>query len=367
MDNSEKIYLLALHKAFGIGDITAKKLFQACGSAEAIFKEKREKLQKIYGIGKATIDGLMKSSLLQNAEKELIFCDKNNIEVHGFLDQTYPEKLKHCSDGPLLIFTKGNVYFEKQRSVSIIGTRMMTNYGKSFLEEFMAEIKIHNPIIISGLAYGVDIYAHKLALEHNLQTIAVLAHGLDVIYPKIHQKYADQMQEYGGIISDFWSKTNPDRENFIKRNRIVAGISEATIVIESAKKGGSLITADIANSYHRDVFAVPGRVTDTYSQGCNELIKQNKAALLSSVSDLVYFLNWDIQDNKPKTIQKQLFLELSDIEQTIYQFLLENGKQTLDHISLHCEIPIFKTAPILLDLELKGALRPHPGKIFEAI
>jgi DNA processing protein len=244
---------------------------------------------------------------------------------------------------------------------------MMTNYGKSFLQEFMADIKPYDPLIISGLAYGVDIFAHKLAIMHNLQTVAVLAHGLDTVYPKAHQKYIQQLQENGGVISDFWSKTNPDRENFIKRNRIVAGISEATIVIESAKKGGSLITADIANSYNRDVFAVPGRSKDIFSQGCNDLIKQNKAALLTSVKDLEYFLNWDIRNVSPKTIQKKLFVELSGIENVIYEYLQQNGKQNLDLIALHCQIPIFKTAPILLDLELKGAVRPLPGKMFEAI
>ncbi len=367
MNHTEKMYLLALQKANGIGDITAKKLLQACGSAEAIFKEKPARLERIYGIGKVTLSGLKDQSLLGDSEKELNFCDKNQIDILGFLDEKYPEKLKHCPDGPILLFSKGNMKFKGKKTISIIGTRMMTNYGKSFLQEFMADIKSYDPIIISGLAYGVDVFAHKLAIKHNLQTVAVLAHGLDIIYPKAHQKYVQQFQENGGIISDFWSKTNPDRENFIKRNRIVAGISEATIVVESAKKGGSLITADIANSYNRDVFAVPGRSKDIFSQGCNDLIKQNKAALLTSVKDLEYFLNWDIQNIPPKTIQKKLFIELSEMENVIYQFLQQNGKHELDLISLHCQIPIFKTATILLDLELKGAVRPLPGKMFEAI
>ncbi len=367
MNSLEKMYLLALQKANGIGDITAKKLLQTCGSAEAIFKEKSSRLEKIYGIGKATLAGLKDQSLLRDSEKEFNFCTKNQIDIFGFLDENYPEKLRHCPDGPILIFSKGNIKFKEKKIISIIGTRMMTNYGKSFLQEFMADIKHYDPLIISGLAYGVDIYAHQLAMKHNLQTVAVLAHGLDTIYPKVHQKYALQLQENGGVISEFWSKTNPDRENFIKRNRIVAGISEATVVIESAKKGGSLITADIANSYNRDVFAVPGRSKDIFSQGCNDLIKHNKAALLTSVKDLEYFLNWDMQHVSPKTIQKKLFIELSETEQIIYQFLQQNGKQTLDLISLHCQIPIFKTAPVLLDLELKGAVRPLPGKMFEAI
>ena len=367
MNNLEKMYLLALQKANGIGDITAKKLLQTCGSAEAIFKEKPARLEKIYGIGKTTLAGLKDQSLLRDSEKEFNFCIKNQIEIRSFLDKNYPEKLKHCPDGPILLFLKGNVQFEEKKIISIIGTRMMTNYGKSFLQEFMADIKQYDPLIVSGLAYGVDVHAHKLAMKHSLQTVAVLAHGLDTIYPKVHQKYALQLQENGGVLSDFWSKTNPDRENFIKRNRIVAGISEASIVIESAKKGGSLITADIANSYNRDVFAVPGRSKDIFSQGCNDLIKYNKAALLTSVKDLEYFLNWKLQHVPPKTIQKKLFIELSDTEQIICKFLQENGKQSIDLISLHCQIPVFKAAPVLLDLELKGAVRPLPGKMFEAI
>ncbi len=228
-------------------------------------------------------------------------------------------------------------------------------------------VKAYNPVIISGLAYGVDIHAHKLALEHNLQTVGVLAHGLDRIYPAIHKKYADKMLKNGGLITDFWSGTNPDRENFVKRNRIVAGLSQATIVIESAEKGGSLITADIANSYNRDVFAVPGRITDAYSRGCNQLIKINKAAALTSAKDIAYILGWEKDDEKKKSIQQQLFVELNDTEKQVYNYLLKEGKQQLDVIALHCNLPIFKIATLLLTLELKGVIKPLPGKIFEAI
>jgi predicted Rossmann fold nucleotide-binding protein DprA/Smf involved in DNA uptake len=208
--------------------------------------------------------------------------------------------------------------------------------------------------------------AHQLAIENGLQTIGVLAHGLNQIYPKTHKKYMAKMEENGGFITEFWSSTNPDKENFVRRNRIVAGIAEATIVIESADKGGSLITANLANDYNRDVFAVPGRVTDKYSQGCNNLIKTQKANVLTTAADLIYILNWDIE-KKTKPIQKQLFVNLEPDEQKIYDFLLKNGKELLDSIALQCDFPIFKISGMLLNMELKGVIRPLPGKLFEAI
>ena len=367
MKSERTLYYLALQSVEGIGDINAKKLVVHCGSAEAVFKEKAKNLEKIDGIGSKIIQSIKNSKQLHEAEAELDFIDKNDIKVSAFLDDDYPERLKHCIDGPILLFQKGKINLKKQRIISIVGTRMITNYGKSFLKELIADLKNYNPVIISGLAYGVDVFAHQQAMENDLQTIGVLAHGLDAIYPKIHQKESEKMLKNGGLFTEFWSNTNPDRENFVKRNRIVAGLSEATIVVESADRGGSLITADIANSYNRDVFAVPGRSTDIYSKGCNQLIKSNKAALITSVKDLEYILNWEKEDKKPKSIQKQLFIELSIEEQKVYDYLLKEGKQSLDLIALYCEIPIQKTAAILFNLEMKGTVKPLPGKIYEAI
>jgi DNA processing protein len=225
---------------------------------------------------------------------------------------------------------------------------------------------------VSGFAYGVDIAAHQAAMDNNLQTIGVLAHGLNQIYPKVHKKYLLKMEENGGFMTDFWSTSNPDRENFIKRNRIVAGISEATIVIESADKGGSLITANMANDYNREVFAVPGRTSDKYSQGCNNLIKTQKAHVLTSAADLIYMLNWDLgvgskSHHGKKAVQKQLFVDLETEEQRIYDFLQKNGKEQMDTLALQCELPIFKLSSLLLSMELKGVVRPLPGKLFEAV
>ena len=368
MKNKEILYYLILQAAEGIGDINAKKLISHCGSAQAVIEEKPNNLEKIPGIGSYTIKGLKNTSIYNTAEKELEFINNNNVDALTFLEEEYPKNLKHCVDGPILIFQKGNINLSKQRIISIVGTRLITNYGKAFLEEFMSELGRYNPIIVSGLAYGIDIFAHQQAIKNNLQTLAVLAHGLDTVYPKKHNREAVEMQKNGGLLTEFWSNTNPDRENFVKRNRIVAGLSEATIVIESASKGGSLITAGIANSYNRDVFALPGRTTDLYSKGCNHLIKTNQAALINTVNDLAYLLNWETEDkNSKKVIQKQLFVALDEHEENIYNFLLKEGKQNLDLIALKCKYPIHKTANLLLNLELKGVTKPLPGKIYEAV
>ena len=368
MKNQDLLYYLALQCVDGIGDKNAKKLITHCGSAQAVFEEKSKNLQKIIGIGSHVVNAIQNANYLQKAEKEIRFINNNKIEVSTFLEKEYPKKLKYCADGPILLFQKGKIALAERKIISIVGTRNITNYGKSFLKEFIQELKKYNPIIISGLAYGVDIFAHQQAMENNLQTIAVLAHGLDRLYPKAHYEEATKMMENGGLFSEFWSNTNPDRENFVKRNRIVAGLSEATIVIESDIKGGSLITADIASSYNRDVFAVPGRITDAYSKGCNQLIKSNKAAMITSVKDLEYILNWKLDEEKnPKVIQKQLFVDLNSEEQNMYDYLLKEGKQSLDTIALACKKPIYKTATTLLNLEIKGLIKPLPGKIFEAI
>ena len=241
----------------------------------------------------------------------------------------------------------------------------MSSYGRDFCNNLIEELAEHNPIIVSGFAYGVDICAHKAAIKNKLQTIAVIAHGFEQIYPKVHKKYINSVNENGGFLTEFWSKEEPLRENFLKRNRIVAGISKATIIIESAEKGGSLVTADIANSYDKDVFSVPGRTTDLYSKGCNNLIKNNKAHLLTSANDIVTMLNWDIEKKPRKPIQKQLFIELNTDEQKIYDLLQKEGKQVLDVIAIACNIPIFKLSSILLQMELKGVSKPLPGKMFE--
>ncbi len=366
MNDQELFYLLALQKVEGVGDIIAKKLLQHCGNAEAIFKSKSSQLSGIDGIGTVLLKNIKDKTIFESADKELKFIKSNNINTVFFKDDNYPEKLKHCIDGPVLLFTSGKIDFANRKIISIVGTRQITSYGTEFCKKLITDLAPLNPIIVSGFAYGVDIVAHQAAMENDLQTIGVVAHGLNQIYPKVHTKYVAKMEQNGGFITEFWSASNPDKENFVKRNRIVAGISEATIVIESADKGGSLITANMANDYNRDVFAVPGRTTDKFSQGCNNLIKTQKANVLTSAADLLYILNWDIQ-KETKPVQKQLFVTLDNEEQKIYDYLQKNGKELLDTIALKCEFPIYKISGMLLNMELKGVIRPLPGKLFEAI
>jgi len=366
MNITDLQYILALQRAPNLGDRTAKKLIARLGSAAAIFKEKRQNLLKIEGIGALKLKGLLDPANFEAAEKEIEFIQNEQLETHYFLDDNYPEKLKHCHDSPILLFSKGNIQLNNRRIISIVGTRKITSAGKAFVEQFIEELSPLHPIIVSGFAYGVDIAAHRAAIDHNLQTIGCLAHGFDQIYPKVHARYVDEVLKNGGFFSDFWSSDKFDRNNFLKRNRIIAGLSEATVVIESAEKGGSLVTADIANSYNREVFAVPGRPGDKYSKGCNNLIKSNNAHLLSSAADLVYMLGWKLEE-EIKPIQQQLFIDLDNEEQQIYDHLKEKGKSQLDTIALYCDFPTFKAASILLNMELKGVIRPLPGKLFEAI
>jgi len=367
MSENKLLYTLALQHVPKIGDITAKKLISHCGSAEAVFKEKKQNLLKIDGIGSIVLSELFDTYHIEEAEKELKFISDHDISCLLFTDNDYPDKLKHCIDSPIALFSSGNINLKQQHIISIVGTRKITTSGIAFCKKLVEELSPFNPVIVSGFAYGADITAQKNAIKHNLQTIGCLAHGLNQVYPKAHKKYVVEVEKHGGFLTEFWSIENPERENFLKRNRIIAGLSEATIVIESAEKGGSLVTADIANSYNREVFAVPGRTTDSQSVGCNNLIKYQKAQLLSNPLDVAYMLNWQLEDEVKPAVQKQLFVELDHDEKVIYNYLKKNDKQLLDVIALECSMPTFKTASILLNMELKGVIRPLPGKLFELI
>ncbi|APG60842.1 DNA-processing protein DprA [Christiangramia salexigens] len=366
MNSEELFYTLALQHVPNLGDASAKKLIRKFGKAENIFKEKKSSLLKISGVGQVRIRELFDTQHLKAAEKELKFIEAQNINCHFYQNEDYPERLKHCLDGPVLLFSRGKIQIKNRKLLSVVGTRQITNHGTSFCEKLIEELAPLDPVIISGFAYGVDITAQKAAIKHGLQTIGCLAHGLNQIYPKIHKKYMQPIEENGGFFTDFWSSDKFDRNNFLKRNRVIAGLSEATIVIESAEKGGALVTADIAQSYDREVFAVPGRASDKFSSGCNNLIKSQKAHVLTSAADLVYILNWKLSE-APKAVQKQLFVELDNEEQQLYDFLKVQGKTELDLVALNCSLPTFKTASLLLNMELKGVVRPLPGKLFEVI
>lgn len=361
----ELIYRIGLTMIPGVGAKLAKNLVAHCGSAEAVFREKKQALAKVPGIGEKGAKSIAQQEVLLQAEEEIRFIEKEGVTPIYFLDENYPRRLKLCEDGPLMLFYQGNADLNKRQVIAIVGTRNATEYGKQFCASFMKDLKQYNPLVISGLAYGIDSAAHKDSLQNGIPTVAVLGHGLDRIYPATNRKLAEKMKENGGLLTEFISGTNPDRENFPKRNRIVAGISDAVIVVEAAKKGGALITAEIANSYNRDVFAVPGRLGDTFSEGCNWLIRTNKAAMIESVNDLQYILGWEQQESMNREAQTKLFVELEGVEKQIFDQLNANGqKMELDLLCMKLEMPVGKVLPSLMSLELKNLVKSLPGRLY---
>ncbi|MDA7558733.1 DNA-processing protein DprA [Flavobacteriaceae bacterium] len=366
MLDEDLLFALALQCAPNIGDITAKKLITHCGSPEGVLNESKKSLLKITGIGSYTINQLNKSLLLHQAEKELTFIKNNHIRVRYYQNDSYPTLLKQCVDGPILLFQRGNISIKNRPIISIVGARKITNQGIANCEAIIEKLSPYNPIIVSGFAYGADITAQKSAIKHHLQTIGCLAHGLNQIYPKAHRKYMSAVENHGGFFTDFWSTDKFVKSNFLKRNRIIAGLSEATIIIESAERGGSLVTADIANSYNREVFAVPGRINDSQSVGCNNLIKFQRAHMLSLAEDIPYILNWKFQLHH---LEKNSLVhhDLEADERRVYNFLLVRDKDSIDNIARTCQMPVFKMSSLLLNMELKGLVKPLSGKYFEII
>ncbi len=351
-----------------IGSINAKKLIAYCGGVEAVFKQSKKALLKIPGIGDCLATEISNQKILSKAEQEIEFINKFDIKSHFYLDSEYPERLRQCEDCPIVLFVKGKteINFNREKFISIVGTRKATDYGKQVCEKLISGLseKGYNPIIVSGLAYGIDIIAHKSALKNNLQTFAVLGHGLDSMYPTAHRNVAKEIFETGALITDFPSKTKFDRNNFIKRNRIIAGLSDATIVIESGEQGGALITADLANSYNREVFAVPGNVGAKYSQGCNQLIKANKAALIETPEDIEFFLGWEPVNTQRQPKQITLFSELTAEEQIIVDYLKTVEHESIDLICIKTQLPVSKVSSLLLNLEFAGMVKSKPGKVF---
>ncbi len=348
-----------------IGDINARKLVSHFGSVEAIFNESYRNLTRIPGIGSGLAKYISNRSYLDIAEKEAEYVTKNNIRTFFYLNNDYPFRLKQCDDSPVVFFFKGNCDLNTSKILSVVGTRSATIEGKEICEKILAGLAEGHPdlIIVSGLAYGIDITSHKAAMSNNLQTIGVLGHGFKTIYPAIHRSIAEAMIRNGGLITDFFSDALPERNNFIKRNRIIAGLSDATLVIQSDLKGGALITADIANSYNRDVFAVPGRPEDQYSAGCNSLIKSNKAALVESSQDIEYFMDWQPEKSR-EPVQRSLFTELNETEKKVYELLSDAGELTIDAICRSIDLPIVKLSPLLLQMEFKGVIKCYPGNIY---
>lgn len=348
----------------GVGGITGKKLISYCGGVEGVLREKQQNLLKIPGVGLHLARAITSHQLAEKAEKEIAFIEKHNIRPLFFLDKEYPARLKHCEDGPVLLFVKGNADLNAEKVVGVVGTRSVTEYGREKCEEVVRGLQTHGALVVSGLAYGVDACAHKAALDHSLLTAAVLGHGLDRIYPPLHTKLARRIIDQGALVTDFLTGTRPDRENFPRRNRIIAGLCDAVVIVEAASSGGALITANIANSYNRDVFAIPGRTSDPFSAGCNKLIKSNKAQLMENIADLEYIMGWDRESNR-KNLQKPLFAELSADEEKMVGFLRNHPEAGIDFIVANAGYPTSKVNELLLNLEFKGVVKPLPGKLFK--
>ncbi|MFY9153851.1 MAG: DNA-processing protein DprA [Prolixibacteraceae bacterium] len=358
-------YKIAISLIPGIGAITARNLIAYVGSVEGVFQEKEKNLMKIPGIGEVNAQRVVRQNVLERAKREVDFIQKNKIQTFFYLDESYPSRLKNCSDAPIILFYKGNANLNEKRIISVVGTRNATNYGKEICDELIRSFseKSYPLIVVSGLAYGIDIHAHKACLKYNVPTVGVFAHGLDKIYPAIHAQFATKMLENGGLITDFVSQSNIDRQNFLRRNRIIAGLADATIIVESAEKGGALVTADIANSYNRDVFAFPGRSTDPFSKGCNKIIKLNEAILVENQADIEKAMNWDVKASTPKFIQTSLFAELTPEEQKLID-LLKGGDRFVDEITMETKISMSKVSALLLELEFKGLVISLPGKMY---
>ena len=359
------LHQVALTFIKNVGPSLAKSLLTHFESAEQIFKTPKAKLVHVPGLGEKRVSDLGFSAALERAEEELRFMEKNDIRPIFYTDPAYPKRLKNCADGPILLYAKGNAELNRQHVISIVGTRNATDYGKQLCSELVEELKQYNVLIVSGLAFGIDVCAHKECLKQDMSTVGVLGHGLDRIYPALNRSTADKMLEQGGLLSEYPSGTIPDRENFPQRNRIVAGMSDATVVIEAGIKGGALITAEIANSYNRDVFAFPGRVDDEYSEGCNFLIRNNKAALLTCAADLAYSLGWERLDEiKPKE-QLALFMDLADDERVIFDIIHEHKLPlAIDDLAIKANMPMSQLTMNLLNMEMQGFIRSLPGKTY---
>lgn len=364
--NDNLKYKIALSLIPGVGGVLARNLVAYVGSPEGVFTESLKALKKIPGIGEVNARRIKNAEVLESAEKELEFIQKHKIKTYFYLDKNFPRRLRNCEDAPILFYSKGEMNLDEQRIISIVGTRNATDYGKQVCDELIQQFskKNYNILVVSGLAYGIDVQAHKSALKYNVPTAGVLGHGLDRIYPSLHKETAKKMLDCGGLISDFPSGTKIDPPNFLRRNRIIAGLADATVVVESAAKGGSLVTADIASSYNRDVFAFPGRAGDIYSTGCNNLIRNSGAALINGIDDLEYFMGWE--DNPAQTVvQSSMFVELNELEQKIVDLFKKEGDLFIDQISGELQMLPSKISTQLLSLEFKNVIIALPGQMYK--
>ncbi len=354
------LYKIAVTKIPNVGAVTAKNLISYCGGVEEVFKSSRSKLLKIPGVGTKTIDSILSKMALNTAEQELNFIQEHDIQVLFYLDEKYPHRLKNYLDSPAILYYKGNANLNHDRIVGIVGTRKPTPEGQLICESLVEGLRKYDVLVISGLAYGIDACAHQSCVARQIPNIGVLGHGLKRIYPAVHKKLAQSMVQHGGLLTEFGSDKGPDREHFPMRNRIIAGMCDALIVVQTARKGGSMISADMANRYSKDVFAVPGRLNDEMYKGCNHLIKTHKASLLESAEDIAYVMRWD---ETRKVISKQIVMPiLEPQEKMIVDLLKENSEIDIDNLTHASQLSSSEMATLLLGLEFKGIIKTLPGK-----
>ena len=364
---TDLLYQIALTLIPNIGDVHAKALVNIYGDAQSIFKAKKKELESIEGIGAVRAGSIKNFSDFKSSEDEIVFIEKYKISTLFITDKNYPQRLLNCYDSPPLLYYRGNADLNSSKIIAIVGTRNNSEYGRAACENLIEGLANENILVVSGLAFGIDTIAHKAALKNNLQTIGVLAHGLDRIYPAQNKTLARQMAERGGLLTEFISNSNPDKQNFPKRNRIVAGISDAVIVVETGKKGGSLITAELGNSYNKDVFAIPGRIHDNKSEGCNYLIKNNKASLITCADDLLEMMNWRPAIKPALKKQRELFIELTVDEKAMVDILQQKVQVQIDELYFKSGLSSSAVAAALLMLEMQGIVASLPGKVYKLI
>ena len=366
--HTQLLHRVALTLVPNIGPVQARILVDHFGDAPAVFKAKRSLLDKLEGIGEVRSASIKTFSNFKRAEEEISFIEKYKITPLFLTDEAYPRRLLHCYDPPTMLYYRGSAHLNASKIIAVIGTRSKTDYGKQLTEKLVAELAHQQVVVVSGLALGIDAVAHRAAIKNNIPTVAVIAHGLDKIYPAEHTGLAkDILKESGGLLTEFMSSTKPDKHHFPSRNRVVAGICDATVVVETDVKGGSMITAELANGYNKDVFAFPGRTIDTKSAGCNYLIKNNKAILLTGAQDIIDTLGWSEKQRPPASRQKELFIQLSPEEQLMFDLLKEKASTHIDELRSRSRLSSSAAAAALLNLELQNLAASLPGKLYKLL
>lgn len=374
MDTQEIISAIALTKLKGLSLLNARTLLETIGSASEVFVHRKDIVSVIPDASQRLVSAFADADVaMKAAEEEMEFIEKKNLKVFTLNDEDYPQRLRECEDAPLVLYFCGSANLNSQHIISIVGTRKCSEYGREVCNHFIADLKRYYPdtLIVSGLAYGIDICAHRAALDNGMSTVGVLAHGLDNIYPSMHRQTAAEMvHQQGGLLTEYTIRTTPEKGNFVRRNRIVAGLCDACIVVESSERGGSLITAELALEYNRDVFAFPGRVYDETSRGCNNLIRRQQATLLTCAADLLDAMGWENplkKTSKPEAVQQELFPDLTDEERALVNTLKDVDDKHINQIAIDANIPYSRASMILFDLEMKGVVRALGGARYRVV